>query len=53
MVEEEVAKGTAIVRDEMQIMETRLTSQTKNFATYYAEKALGPSNNKWLPLDKL
>ena len=39
MVEEAVAKGTAIVRDEMQIMETRLTSQAKNFATYAAEKA--------------
>ena len=39
MVEKAVAKGTAIVWDEMQTMETRLTSQTKNFATY-AAKAL-------------
>ena len=39
MVEEAVAKGTAIVRDEMQTMETRLTSQAKNFATYAADKA--------------
>ena len=39
MVEEAVAKGTAIVRDEMQTMETRLTNQAKNFATYAAEKA--------------
>ena len=39
MVEEAVTKGTAIVRDEMQTLETRLTSQAKNFATYAAEKA--------------
>lgn len=39
IVEEAVAKGTAIVRDEMQTMETRLTTQAKNFATYAAEKA--------------
>lgn len=39
MVEEAVAKGTTIVRDDMQIMETRLTSQAKNFATYAADKA--------------
>ena len=39
IVKEVVAKGTAIVRDEMQTMETRLTSQAKNFATYAAEKA--------------
>ena len=39
IVEEAVAKGTAIVRDEMQVMETRLTTQAKNFATYAAEKA--------------
>jgi hypothetical protein len=38
MVEEAVAKGTTIVRDEMQTMETCLTSQAKNFATYTAEK---------------
>ena len=38
IVEEAVAKGTAIVRNEMQTMETRLTSQAKNFATYAAEK---------------
>ena len=39
MVEEAVAKGTAMMRDKMQTMETRLTSQTKNFATYAADKA--------------
>ena len=39
IVEEAVAKGTAIVRDEMQVMETRLTTQAKNFATYAADKA--------------
>jgi ribosomal protein S17 len=39
MVEVAVAKGTVIVRDEMQIMETRLTSQAKNFAIFAAEKA--------------
>ena len=39
IVEEAVAKDTAIVRNEMQTMETRLTSQAKNFATYAAEKA--------------
>ena len=39
VVEEAIAKGTAIVRNEMQTMETRLTSQAKNFATYAAEKA--------------
>ena len=38
IVEEVVAKKTAIVRDEMQTMETRLTSQVKSFATYAAEK---------------
>jgi hypothetical protein len=38
MVEEIVAKGTAIVRDEMQTMETGLTSQANFFATYTAEK---------------
>lgn len=39
MVEEAVAKCTAIVRDEMQTMETQLTSQAKNFETYAADKA--------------
>jgi hypothetical protein len=39
IVEKAVAKGTAIVRDEMQTMETRLTTQTKNFATYAVDKA--------------
>ena len=39
IVEEAVAKGTAIGRDEMQVMEIRLTTQAKNFATYAAEKA--------------
>jgi hypothetical protein len=39
MVEVAVAKGTVIVRDEMQIMETILTSQTKNFTIFAAEKA--------------
>ena len=39
IVEKAVAKGTAIVRDEMQTMETRLTTQAKNFATYAADKA--------------
>ena len=38
IVEETVAKGTAIVRTEMQTMETRLTSQAKIFATYAAQK---------------
>ena len=38
MVEEAVVKGTAIVRDEMQTIETRLISQAKFFATYAAEQ---------------
>ena len=47
IVEEAVAKGTAIVRGEIQTMETRLTTQTKNFATYAAYKAAKTLKMKW------
>ena len=50
IVEEAVAKGTAIVRNEMQTMETRLTSQAKNFATYAAEKAARALKNEMATL---
>ena len=46
MVEEAVANGTAIVRDEMQTMETRLTSQAKFFATYAAKGSQGHSKKR-------
>ena len=38
MIQETVAKGTTIVRDEMQTMKTRLTSQADFSATYVAKK---------------
>ena len=38
IVEEAVTKGIAIVRTKMQTMETRLTTQTKMFATYATDK---------------
>jgi hypothetical protein len=50
MVEKAVAKGTPIVRDEMQIMEIRLTSQAKNFATYAAKKMVGALKKKMATL---
>ena len=46
IVEEVVAKGTAIVRGEMQTMETRLTTQAKNFVTYAADKAAKALKNE-------
>ena len=52
MVEETVAKWTAIVRDEMQTMETCLTSQTKNFATDVAENAARALKKRWPRYDK-
>ena len=39
IIEEAVAKGTAIVRNEMNTIETRLTSQAKFFAIYAGKKA--------------
>ena len=39
IVEEAVAKGTAIVRTEMHTMETHFTTQVKKFATFAVEKA--------------
>ena len=39
IVEEAVTKGIAIVHTKMQTIETRLTTQTKMFATYAADKA--------------
>ena len=50
IVEEAVAKDTAIVRTEMQTMETRLTTQAKNFVTYAAEKAAKALKNKMATL---
>ena len=50
IVEEAVAKGTAIVRTEMQTMETRLTTQAKNFATYAADKAAKALKNEMATL---
>ena len=46
IVEEAVAKGTAIVRNKMHTMETRLTTQAKNFATYTADKAAKALKNE-------
>ena len=39
IVEKFVAKGTAIICTEIHTMETRLTTQAKNFATYAADEA--------------
>ena len=50
IVEETVAKGTAIVRDEMQTMETRFTTQAKTFATNAAEKASKALKNEMATL---
>lgn len=48
MVEEAVTKGTAIVRNEMQTMETHLTSQAKNktLPRMQQTKQLEPSRKK-------
>ena len=46
IVEEVVAKGTAIVRDEMHTMETHLITQAKNFVTYVADKAAKTLKNE-------
>lgn len=53
IVEEAVAKGTAIVRTEMHTKETRLTTQAKKFATFAAEKAAKALKKIWLRLGKL
>ena len=50
IVDEAVAKGTAIVRGEMQTMETRLTTQANNFATYAADKAAKTLQNEMATL---
>ena len=50
IIEEAVAKYTAIVRTEMQTMETRLTTQTKNFATYAADTVAKVVKNKMTTL---
>ena len=50
IVEEAVAKGTATVRNEMQTMETRFTTQAKNFATYAADKAAKALKNEMATL---
>ena len=50
IVEEAVAKGTTIVRTKMQTMETRLTTQAKNFATYAADKAAKALKNEMATL---
>ena len=50
IIDEVVAKGTAIVRTEMQTMETRLTTQAKNFATYVADKAAKTLKNEMATL---
>lgn len=43
----------AIVRNEMQIMETRLTSQTKNFVTYTTDKAARTLKKEITTLNKI
>ena len=50
IVEEAVAKGTAIVCTEMQTMETCLTTQAKNFATYAVDKAAKAFKNEMATL---
>ena len=50
IVEEAVAKDTAIVRDGMQTIECRLTTQVKNFATYAANKAAKALKNEMTTL---
>ena len=50
IIEEVIAKGTAIVRTEIQTMETRLTTQAKNFTTYAADKAAKALKNEMATL---
>ena len=52
IVKETVAKGTAIVRIEMQTMEIRLTSQAKIFATYATQKVAKALKKKMATLQQ-
>lgn len=48
-----MAKRTAMIRNKLQIVETRLTSHTKNFATYATDIATKALKKKMTTLRQI